>query len=183
MCAGIARSQGTGAQAPVREGKIAVIYSEAFQDPKNGIARFAAVINKLNAEFKPVQDELSQAAARLRTMQDEINKMQQGNPAATPQQIQAKIDQFDEQKKAYDRKGEDAKANYTRRRGELLTPLQEDIGKALDAFGRAHGITMILDGSQLPLVYTGDGVDVTTAFIVEYNSKNPVTTTAATPRP
>ena len=182
LCAGLVRAQGTGAQAPVPGGKIAVIYSEAFQDPTNGIARFAAVVNKLNAEFKPVQDELTQTAARLRTMQDEINKMQQGTPAATPQQIQAKIDQFDTQKKEYDRKGEDAKANYARRRGELLGPLQEDVGKALDTFGKAHGITMILDGSQVPLVYAADGVDVTKAFIAEYNSKNPATT-AATPRP
>ena len=177
----MARAQGTG-QAPVPAGKIAVIYSEAFQDPTNGLSRFAAVINKLEAEFKPVQDELSQSAARLRTMQDEINKLQQGNPAATPQQIQVKIDQFDEQKKAYDRKGEDAKASYAKRRADLLSPLQEDIGKALDAFGKAHGITMILDGSQLPLIYAADGVDVTKAFIAEYNAKNPATT-AATPRP
>src|ERR1043165_6974096 len=181
MCAGVARAQGTGTSIP--SGKIAVIYSEAFQDPTNGIAKFAASITKLNAEFKPIQDELTQTAARLRTMQDEINKMQQGNPAATPQQIQAKIDQFDDQKKAYDRKGEDAKANYAKRRGDLLAPLQVEIGKALDGFGKAHGIMMILDGSQLPLVYTADGVDVTRAFIAEYNSKNPATTTAATPRP
>jgi Skp family chaperone for outer membrane proteins len=181
MCAGVARAQGTGTSIP--SGKIAVIYSEAFQDPTNGIAKFAATITKLNAEFKPIQDELTQTAARLRTMQDEINKMQQGNPAATPQQIQAKIDQFDDQKKNYDRKGEDAKANYAKRRADLLGPLQEEIGKALDTFGKAHGIMMILDGSQLPLVYTADGVDVTRAFIAEYNSKNPATTTAATPRP
>jgi Skp family chaperone for outer membrane proteins len=182
-CAGLARAQGGGAQATVPGGKIAVIYSEAFQDPKDGIAKFVATINKLNAEFKPVQDDLTQTAARLRTMQEEINKMQQGNPAATPQQIQAKVDQFDEQKKAYDRKGEDAKTNYARRRLELLAPLQEDVGKALDGFGKAHGIMMILDGSQVPLVYAADGVDVTKAFIAEYNSKNPATTTAATPRP
>ena len=182
-CASLARAQGTGAQAPVPAGKIAVIYSEAFQDPKEGIAKFVVTLNKVNAEFKAVQDDLMQTAARLRTMQDEINKLQQGTPAATPQQIQAKIDQFDEQKKAYDRKGEDAKANYARRRAELLTPLQEDVGKALDGFGKAHGITMIFDGSQLPLVYAADGLDVTKAFIAEYNSKNPATTTAATPRP
>jgi len=182
-CASLARAQGTGAQAPVPAGKIAVIYSEAFQDPKEGIAKFVATLNKVNAEFKAVQDDLTQTAARLRTMQDEINKLQQGTPAATPQQIQAKIDQFDEQKKAYDRKGEDAKANYARRRGELLGPLQEEVGKALDSFGKAHGIMMILDGSQLPLIYAADGVDVTRAFIAEYNSKNPATTTAATPRP
>ncbi len=179
-CAGLARAQ--GGQAPVPAGKIAVIYSEAFQDPKDGIVKFVATINKLNTEFKTVQDDMSQTAARLRTMQEEINRMQQGNPAATAQQIQAKIDQFDEQKKAYDRKGEDAKANYARRRAELLNPLQEDVGKALNGFGKAHGITMILDGSQLPLLYAGDGLDVTKAFIAEYNSKNPATTTA-TPRP
>src|ERR1051325_6495664 len=182
-CASLARAQGTGAQAPVPAGKIAVIYSEAFQDPKEGIAKFVATLNKVNAEFKAVQDDLTQTAARLRTMQDEINKLQQGTPAATPQQIQAKVDQFDDQKKAYDRKGEDAKANYARRRGELLGPLQEEVGKALDSFGKAHGIMMILDGSQLPLIYAADGVDVTRAFIAEYNSKNPATTTAATPRP
>jgi Skp family chaperone for outer membrane proteins len=180
--AGFVRAQETAAQAPATA-KIAVIYSEAFQDPKDGIAKFAATITRLNAEFKPVQDELTQTAARLRTMQDEINRMQAGTPAATPQQIQAKLDQFDEQKKAYDRKGEDAKTNYARRRAELLTPLQEDVGKALDAFGKAHGIMMILDGSQVPLLYAADGVDVTKAFISEYNSKNPATTTAATPRP
>src|SRR5689334_284125 len=180
MCAGVTHAQGTG--TPIPSGKIAVIYSEAFQDPTNGIAKFAATITKLNAEFKPIQDELTQTAARLRTMQDEINKMQQGNPAATPQQIQAKIDQFDDQKKSYDRKGEDAKANYAKRRAELLNPLQEDIGKALNAFGKAHGVMMILDGSQLPLIYAADGVDVTKAFIAEYNARNPATT-AATPRP
>jgi len=181
-CAPLAHAQGAG-QAAVPVGKIAVIFSEAFQDPKEGIARFAATINKVNTEFKPVQDELTQAAGRLRTMQEEISKLQQGNPPATAQQIQAKIDLFDAQKKAYDRKGEDAKTSYERRRTELLTPLQEDIGKALDAFGKAHGITMILDGSQIPIVYAADSMDVTRAFIAEYNGKNPATTTAATPRP
>src|SRR5690349_2833673 len=158
-CTAMVRAQGT--QAPVPAGKIAVIYSEAFQDPTNGIARLAAAINKLNAEFKPQQDALTQTAARLRTMQDEINKMQQSNPAATPQQIQAKVDQFDEQKKDYDRKGEDAKAAYAKRRADLLAPLQEDVGKALDTFGKANGIMMIFDGSQLPIIYAADGVDVT----------------------
>src|SRR5882672_1129268 len=31
--------------------KLAVIYSAAFQDPKNGIARFTVTLNKLNSEF------------------------------------------------------------------------------------------------------------------------------------
>lgn len=162
--------------------KIAVIYSADFQDAKTGIFRFSATITKLNAEFLPLQNELNQTAQRIKTLQDEIVRMQGGTPPSTPAQIQAKMDQLDQTKKDYQRKGEDAEANYKRRRNELLAPLQEDVSKALDAFGKARGITMILDGSQVPLVYAADSIDVTKAFIADYNSKNPATATSATPR-
>jgi Skp family chaperone for outer membrane proteins len=162
--------------------KIAVIYSADFQDAKTGIFRFSATITKLNAEFQPLQTELNQTAQRLKNLQDEIVKMQQGTPASTPAQIQAKVDQLDQQKKEFQRKGEDAQANYQRRRTELLSPLQDDVGRALEAFGKARGITMILDGSQVPLVYAAESTDVTKAFIADYNSKNPATATTTTPR-
>jgi Skp family chaperone for outer membrane proteins len=181
-----AQTPGTTTSAPpqtaaVPRSKIAVIYSGAFQDGKEGITRFAATITKLNAEFQPVQNELNQTAQRLNALQEEIKKMQGGATPATPQQLQVKIDQFDEQKKAYERKGEDARLNYQRRRGELLMPLQEDVGKALDVFGKANGITLIIDGTQVPLVYAADTIDITKAFIADYNRKNPATA-AVTPR-
>ena len=181
-----AQTPGTTTSAPpqtaaVPRSKIAVIYSGAFQDAKEGITRFAALVTKLNAEFQPVQNELNQTAQRLNALQEEIKKMQQGATPATPQQIQVKINQFDEQKKAYERKGEDARLNYQKRRGELLMPLQEDVGKALDVFGKANGITMIIDGTQVPLVYAADTIDITKAFIADYNRKNPATA-AVTPR-
>ena len=181
-----AQTPGTTTSAPpqtaaVPRSKIAVIYSGAFQDAKEGITRFAATVTKLNAEFQPIQNELNQTAQRLNALQEEIKKMQGGATPATPQQIQVKIDQFDAQKKAYDRKGEDARLNYQRRRGELLMPLQEDVGKALDVFGKANGITMIIAGTQVPLVYAADAIDITKAFIADYNRKNPATA-AVTPR-
>lgn len=181
-----AQTPGTTTSAPpqtaaVPRSKIAVIYSGAFQDAKEGITRFAATVTKLNAEFQPLQTELNQTAQRLNALQEEIKKMQGGATPATPQQLQVKIDQFDEQKKAYERKGEDARLNYQRRRGQLLMPLQEDVGKALDVFGKANGITMIIDGTQVPLVYAADTIDITKAFIADYNRKNPATA-AVTPR-
>lgn len=175
-----------GAAAPqtsvaVPPAKIAVIYSLAFQDPKTGIARFTAAVTKLNGEFQKTQDELTATAARLRQQQDEIAKLQQ-SPTTTPAQIQARIETLDQQKKDYQRKGEDAQAAYQRRRIELLTPLQEEVGKALDAFAKARGITFILDGSQIPFLYASDSIDITKAFIADYNSKNPATAAATTPR-
>lgn len=185
-----AQAQGTGAPArppaaqtaaPVPMSKIAVVFSGEFQDAKTGIARFSALVTKLNAEFQPVQNEINQTMQRLKTLEDEITNLRRTG-SATPAQIQAKIEQLDQQKKDYQRKGEDAQANYQRRRAELLMPLQQDVGKALDAFGKARGITMILDGSQVPLVYAADSIDITKSFIADYNSKNPATASATTPR-
>lgn len=152
-----------------------------FQDPKNGIARFTAAITRLNGEFKKTQDELTATAARLRQQQEEITRLQQSQ-TATPAQIQARIETLDQQKKEYTRKGEDAQAAYQRRRTELLAPLQEEVGKALDAFAKARGITFILDGSQIPFLYAADNIDVTKVFIADYNSKNPAAAAATTPR-
>ena len=77
------------------------------------------------------------------------------------------------------RAGEDAQAAYNRRRQEIFTPLQEDIGKALEAYAKANNIHVIIDGSQVPLVYAADALDITRAFINEFNSKNPATAAVA----
>ena len=81
----------------------------------------------------------------------------------------------------FKRKAEDAEGAYTKRRTDIFTPLQQDIAKALEAFAKARGITVIVDGSQVPVVYAADSIDITRAFINEFNSKNPATAAVTTP--
>ena len=173
----------TPAPGSVPVGKIAVIFSEAFQDPKIGIAKFNVLQNQLMAEFKKPQDDLTAAGQRVQTLQDEITRLQKSTAPVDPKTLQAKIDQLDQLKKDSQRKLEDTQAEYQKRRAALLTPLQEDVGKALDVFAKAHGITLIIDGSQVPgVLFAADSMDVTKVFISEYNAKNPVTASTATPR-
>jgi len=173
-----AQSSGT---VPV--GKIAVIFSEAFQDPKQGIARFNVIQNQLNGEFKKPQDDLTAAAQRVQALQDEITKLQSSATPVDPKTMQAKVNQLDQLKKDSQRKLEDTQAAFQKRRTDLLTPLQDDVGKALDAFAKAHGITLIIDGSQTQgVIYAADSMDITKVFIAEYNAKNPAAAAAATPR-
>jgi outer membrane protein len=177
-------AQGTPAAAAginVPVSKMAVIYSEQFQDPKTGISRFIVTLNKLNGEFQKVQDDLTQTNQQLTVLQNEITRLQQAG-GATPAQIQAKIDTLDQQKRDYQRRGEDAKAQYQKRYQELFGPLQEDISKALDVYARSRGITLIIDGSQVPVLYAAESMDVTRAFISDYNLKNPATAQAAPPK-
>jgi Skp family chaperone for outer membrane proteins len=168
-------TQSTGA---VPDSKMALIYSEAFLDPKAGIARFATLLGTLNREFQPRQTELNGIQTRITALTKEITDTQ---AVADPKTIQAKSEQLDQLKKDYQRKGEDAEAAYNKRRTEILAPLQDDIGKALELFAKARGITVIVDGSQVPVVYAADSIDITRAFITDFNSKNPATASVTKP--
>jgi Skp family chaperone for outer membrane proteins len=166
--------------------KMAVIYTDLFLDQKTGIAKFNSLVTKLNGEFQRPKDELTQLQTRATTLENEIAKLREA-PEGTPidqRSLQAKIDQLDQLKKEIQRKAEDAQGNYTRRRQELFLPLQEEIGKALEAFAKARGINVIIDAAQVPLLYAADSIDITRAFIADFNSKNPVTAaTTTTPPP
>ncbi len=164
---------------------MAVIYTDLFLDQKTGIAKFNSAVTRLNNEFKGPKDELTQMQTRGQALEAEVTKLREA-PEGTPidqRSLQAKIDQLDQLKKDIQRKAEDAQANYNRRRGELFNPLQEEIGKALEAFAKARGINVIIDAAQVPLLYASESIDITRAFIADFNSKYPVTAATTTPPP
>jgi outer membrane protein len=179
-----ATSTAAPATVAVPTSKVAVIYSDAFMDPKAGIGKFGSVLAKLNGEFKALKDEIEGMTTRGQTLEAEINKLRSA-PEGTPidqRSLQTKIDQLEQLKKDIQRKAEDAQNAYNRRRQELFGPLQEEIAKALEAFAKARGINVFIDASAVPLMYAAENIDVTTAFIADFNSKNPVAT-SATPAP
>ncbi len=166
------------ANVTVPDTKIALIYSEAFLDPKTGIARFNVLLNNLNREFQPRQTEITQLTQKAQQLSDEIDKTRS---VADPKTLQLKVDQLEQMKKDLQRKGEDAQAAYNKRRGEVFQPLQDDIGKALEVYAKGHNINVIIDGSQVPVVYAADSIDITRAFINDFNNKFPATASTTTP--
>ena len=173
-----AAAPATQSTVAVPDSKIAMIYSDAFMDPKTGIAKFSSLLNTLNREFQPRQTELQGLQTRINTLTKEINDTQS---VADPNTIRQKRDQLEQLNTEIKRKGEDAEAAYNKRRQDIFMPLQQDIGKALEAFAKARGITVIVDGSQVPVVYAAESIDITRAFINEFNSKNPATAAVTTP--
>ena len=175
---------------PIPESKIALIDSAAFGDDKQGIGKFVKALKQLNTEFQPRQTELDGLKQQMQKLEADLQK---ASPVQDPKVSQQQQDKIDALKKEYQRKGEDATAAYNKRFEELTNPIYEDIGKALDTFAKARGITMIFDirkmvttdsngNQQFPLLYAAPNMDITQAFIADYNSKNPATASATTPR-
>ena len=170
-------AQATG---PVPSSKIAYVNSQAFADEKVGITRYVNAQKSLDREFAPRYTELQTLAKRVQTLADEINKTQN---VAAPAEIQRKQDEGEKLQRELKFKKEDAEAAYRKRAEEVLGPVSSEIGTALIAFAKQRGITMTLDISRLveAILTVDPAMDVTTAFIAEFNSKNPATAAAVTP--
>ncbi len=161
------------------ETKIALVNTDEFADEKTGITRLVNAMKRVDGEFQPRRTE-------LQTLQQQIDKATADLTKAQPLQdarvSQQQADKIEAMKTEFKRKGEDAQAAYQKKLQEVLGPVYDDIGKALDAYAKAHGITLILDVTKIQgIVSASESLDITKPFIIEFNSKNPATASLTSP--
>jgi outer membrane protein len=172
----------TTAQANIPDTKIALIDSSAFSDEKVGIARLVTAIKRVDTEFQPRRTELQALQTQYEKAAADYQKVAPMQPPQVNQQQTEKIDQM---KRDITRKQEDAQAAFQKRLNEVLAPISDEIGKALDVYAKARGITLVLDVANMQdgfIRWASEATDITKAFIVEFNSKNPATASLA-PQP
>ena len=163
----------------VPETKIALVNTDEFADEKTGISRLVSAMKRVDGEFQPRRTD-------LQTLQQTIDKATADLNKAAPLQdakvTQQQADKIEGMKTEFKRKGEDAQAAYQQRLQAVLGPVYDDIGKALDAYAKAHGITLILDVTKIQgIVSASESLDITRPFITEFNSKNPATASLTPP--
>ncbi|MGH9821208.1 MAG: OmpH family outer membrane protein [Pyrinomonadaceae bacterium] len=181
-----------GAAQPSAGTKIAVINTAAFDDDKGGITKYSNAMNALEKEFAPLQTEIQGLVTRYNTLGAEIKKLQDSANAPTPVPIDqktaaAKVDEYQTLETTIKRKQEDGKTRFEKRQQEIMAPILQDIGKAMDDFAKQKGFALILDGAKLEsagLILAVDmpKIDVTKDFIVFYNARPAGTATTATPK-
>ena len=154
--------------------KIAVVDTNMFGDAKAGIKRYLNAVKGVQSEFQPKQGELVNLQTRIKAIAEEITKLS-GNSVVSQQSIQAKQEEGERLQRELKYKKDQADADFQKRYEVVVGPISADIGKALDQYAAQQGLTMILDISKLmPAVLSmNPAMDVTQAFISEYNSKNP----------
>ncbi|HYN84892.1 MAG TPA: OmpH family outer membrane protein [Pyrinomonadaceae bacterium] len=160
--------------------KIAVIDITAFGDQKAGIARLVNAYTTLDREFKPRRDELT----TMKTRYDQILKdIDATKTVADEKTLNAKAEQAQLLEKEMKRKQEDGQALIAKREEELTAPIWEDINNALRAYAAQRGITVIFEKNKLGgvMFVVNDGVDITRAFIADYNQRNPATASTTAP--
>jgi Skp family chaperone for outer membrane proteins len=160
--------------ATVPDTKIALVDTNMFGDEQAGIKRYLNALKTVQGEFQPKQAELINLQTRIKTIADEITKLS-GTPVVSEPSIRAKQEEGERLQRDFKYKKEQVEAEFQKRYEAVVGPISADVGKAMDRYAAAHGITLILDISKLlPAVLTmNPAMNVTQAFIAEYNSQNP----------
>ena len=170
----------TSGAVTVAEGKFAIIDTEAFADTKDGIQRLVAAFQTVEREFKPRRDEITTLKTRYDALVKEIDATKAVAAAAA---LQTKADQASQLEIEIKRKQEDGQKALDKRVQELTGPVYQDIGNALQAYAKARGLSVVFDVSKMQgvLMVVDGGIDITSAFIAEYNQRNPASTASAAP--
>jgi outer membrane protein len=164
----------------VPETKIALVNTDEFAVEKSGITRLVAAMKKVDGEFQPRRTELQTLQQQIDKATSDLNK---AAPVQDPKVTAQQTEKIEQLKKDFTRKGEDAQTAYQQRLQAILGPVYEEIGKALDVYAKAHGITLILDVSKVQgIVSASESLDITKPFITEFNSKNPATAAVTPPK-
>jgi Skp family chaperone for outer membrane proteins len=175
--------------------KIAVINTLAFDStkPGEGITKYVAGMNTLEAEFKTSTTEIQTMGSKYQALGEEIKKLQaQANDPNNKVPInqaafQGKVDEYTKLERDIKFKQEDVKARYQSRYNAVMGPIMQDIGKGIQEFAKQKGFSLILDGAKLDeaglvLGIGDDKVDATKDFITFFNARPAGTATTGTPK-
>jgi Skp family chaperone for outer membrane proteins len=162
------------APSNVPAAKIAIVDTTVFGDEKVGIKRYLNAVTTVQKAFEGKNAELRNLQSQIKAIADDISKLS-GASVVSPETIRAKQGEGERLQRELKYKKEQADADFEKRYTEVVGPVSNDIGNALIQYAAQNGLTMILDISKLmPAVLTvNPAMDVTQAFIADYNSKHP----------
>ncbi|HWS86645.1 MAG TPA: OmpH family outer membrane protein [Pyrinomonadaceae bacterium] len=135
----------------------ALVDTETFGDPRKGVTNLVNAFSKVEQEFRPRKEEIEKLRDELKTA-----------PEDRRQELEAEVA----------RKQKAGQAALDKRVKALTDPVYEDIGRALLAFCKKHGIALVFDLSKMErdetlppfdLPLPADAPDVTEAFVAAYN--------------
>jgi len=166
------------AQAQAAPIKLAVIDSEAFADPKTGVKRLITVSTQIDTELTPLRQQITTMNTRYQALAQKANARTITQPEA---------DEADTLKRDIQRKQEDGQKKLDVLTRQKIAPILNDLSTAVQAYAKQRGYDIVLDAAKFAgtMMVINQGLDITNAFIADYNAKNPGTsaTTAAPVKP
>lgn len=166
---------GQGAAAPAQQ-KIGWINSAAWGAEEGGITKYINAAKALNTEFRPKQVALEDLDKKIKAIAEDLRKMS-SNPAVPVDQRAAAAKQAEGEKlqREFEFMQKNAQADFERRSGEVLGPIEDEINAGIREYAKANGYTIILDLAALAqagaILAFDPAADITKTFITYFNGR------------
>lgn len=147
------------------------------------VIRFQLAVAQTNEgqrNFSDLEKKYAPKQASLKALSnqvDSLTKQLQAQGATMPAaERDAKAKDLDDKKKQLDRDTQDARSDFQQDMQDLYTSLASKVYDVMQSYAVKQGITLVLDASQqqTPVLYAGNGTDITKAVIDAYNVKSGV---------
>jgi Skp family chaperone for outer membrane proteins len=167
--------------------KIGWIDTGAFSDEKAGIVKYVNAYKALANEAKPRETELIGIQTKIQTLSSELQKMTENKAVPFDEKAAfAKKDEGERLTRELEFKKKEYDAFVQKRGGEILGPLNQDIGNAIKDYSKQKGYVAIFDIEKLAnagaILHLDTAADITKDFIAFYNARPAAATAATTPK-
>jgi len=148
----------------------------AHADVKLGIVDVQRVIDESNRgkEARALLQkrfEKEKAALEARGKAIELFKqdLEKQSLVLTPEKRSGKEDELRRRIKEFTRMKKDKQEEFNKKQMQVLREVMGAVMKVIQGYGQEHGFTAILDGTQGPVLFVGDGVDITSEIVTRFN--------------
>jgi len=164
----------------VTPGKIGIINIKgaivASNEGQRDFEKLQKNFDPKNAELKSRNDEIDSLKKQLQAQGDKLNEEARNGL----------VRQIDQKQTALKRFVEDTQNDLNAQQNELARNIGTKLMKTLDKYARDNGYALIIDYSteQSPVLWVGQGVDITQDVVTAYNTESgvpPPARTAAAP--
>jgi Skp family chaperone for outer membrane proteins len=166
--------------------KIGWIETGMFGDDKEGITKYNNAVKALEAEMRPQVTYLQGLQTKLKTISEDLAKMQNPQVPVNQQAAAAKQEEGQRLQREFEFKKKEYDAALEAGSNRVLGPVSADIGKAIQEFAKAKGYSVVLDIDKLAqaniILALDQSANITKEFITFYNARPASTATTATPR-
>ena len=152
-----------GPAAPV---KVAIIDADAFPDSKAGVKKLLNALAQVDNGLGTIRTNLVTKNGRLQALSQKAN-------AGTI--TQAEVDEANTLKVEIQRLQEDGQKQQEVLTRQYVGPVLNELSTALQAYAKQRGFDMVIDVSKMQnsIMLVNQSLDITDAFIADFNAKNP----------
>ena len=137
-------------------------------------------IADLQKKYQPRQQELERLQQEIQSIQDQLSK--QSATLSDDEQRRLSRDLEDKQK-LLKRSTDDAQSDFASDRDEVIRRIGQKMVSIIHDYAQQNGLTLVIDGAQVPVYYASKDVDITAEIVKRYDAANPVADAGGAPKP